>query len=276
MRRGYRNGWMDDEHGQMIAINLGSDFCAEHEWSVKDLNTTLGIKNDESVLGIDRYRVNPNMDGVILIEENKNNVALVALKPFEIKYLARHKLDKMFNGELNIRGDEELATAWDGSSFGIRVKRPTNIKKLRRLYKAIQDKDAAVWLGGGHVFQNAGLVIGIISAIPLTSKKEMYDSHIDANKLAAASKKTGIKERIDALNSEYRDKNKGAFYVPYGYYSLRANWAGKRQSAHPVQYWLNPMEQKENESGWYTVEELEEWMKGEGPVLKKNKDKVKV
>jgi hypothetical protein len=36
-------------------------------------------------------------------------------------------------------------------------------------------------------------------------------------------------------------------------------------------YFLNPMRQQENNFGWFTVEELEQWMEGKGPIPGKKK-----
>lgn len=279
MRRGNDNSWLEDENKQMVAINLGADFTAEHEWGIEDLYQTLGVKNDEKVMGIERYRVRkPIMDGIIFIEENKNNAALVCLQYVsDVKYLAGQKLDKMFNGSLNLYGDSELATAWSGKSFGIRVKRPVNVKRIRRLYDAIQNKEAAVWLGGGGVFQNAGLCIGIINAIPEHLKEEMKKAHVDRKKLEDASDSTGIKQKINAINESYQRKHKDNFQynTPCGYLALSPAWLnGDRKSTHPVMYWLNPREQQKNESGWYTVEELEQWIKGEGSVVERAREKA--
>ena len=281
MRRGHNNGWLEDDNKQMVAINLGADFTAEHEWGIKELHETLGVKNDENVMGIERYRVRkPNMDTIVLIEENKNNAALVCLRyASDVKYLAGQKLEKMFHGELSIYREDELATAWDGSTFGIRVKKPVNIKRLQRLYDAIQKKEAAVWLGGGGVFQNAGLCVGIINAIPEHLKEQMKAAHVDRDKLEKASVATGIKQKIDALNEAYRQKHKddfrAAWDMPCGYYALSPAWLHNDQkSAYPVTYWLNPREQQKNHYGWYTVEELEQWMEGKGPIIEKAKEKA--
>jgi hypothetical protein len=283
---------MEDENKQMIACNLGADFTAEHEWGIKDLHQTLGVSNDENVMGIERYRVrNPKMDQIVLIEENKNRAALICLKyQFDMKYLAERGVEK-YGSELDFwPKDKELATAWDGGSFGIRVQRPVNIKRLKRLHEAIKNKSAAVWLGGGHVFQNAGLVVGIIDAIPANLKQQMHDAHVDTKKLYDASDATGIVKKIDAINNAHRDKHKDNTYTQYqepcGYYALRPNWMMKTvlrgdphqstevNSKYPVIYWLNPREQKKNDSGWYTVEELEQWIEGKGPVVEKKEKQV--
>lgn len=288
MRRGNDCAWMEDDNKQMIACNLGADFTAEHEWGIKELYETLGVKNDPKVMGIERYRVQkPRMEQIALIEESKSKAALVCLHyGSDMKYLAESGVDKYCHGELAFWPKEaELATAWDGSSFGIRVQRPVNIKRLRRLHDSIQKGDAAVWLGGGHVFKNGGLVIGIISAIPEASKKMMYDAHVDWAKLEEAADLTGIKQRIDALNEEFSDQHKGSYASPpCGYYALRPNWMMKSvlrgdphkptdiKSKHPVVFWLNPREQQKNESGWYTVEELEQWIEGKGPVVENSRE----
>lgn len=271
MRRGQDNAWMEDENKQMIACNLGADFTAEHEFGIKDLFQTLGVSNDEGIVGIERYRIrDPKMDQIAFIEENKNRAALICLKyQCDMKYLAEQKLDNYCHGELSFwPKDKELTTAWDGNSFGIRVQRPVNIKRIKRLYEAIKNKNAAVWLGGGHVFQNAGLVIGIIDAIPINLKQKMHDAHVDTKRLYDASEATGIVQKIDAIN-----ECKGNFNVewetPLGYYSLKPGWINdKSKSKYPVMFWLNPREQEKNQSGWYTVEQLEQWIKGEGPVKK--------
>lgn len=270
MRRGFNSDWLKDDKDNIIGINLGADFTSEHEWGIKDLREVLGVDNDENVLGIERYRTKkPKMEGIFLIEENKSNAALIAVRPFEIQWLVGKKLKDY--RELGLAKGEELATAWSGNDLGIRVHRPTNIKKLKKIYNAIQNKEAAVWLGGGGVFQNAGLLIGLINQIPQHLKQQMYDSHVDAKKLKEASEKTGIREKIDALNEEYKKVHTDIrYYAPCEYYALRPAWLkGDRKSNHPVMYWLNPREQEKNESGWYTVEDLEMWMEGKGPILKK-------
>ena len=270
MRKGFDSAWIFDDNHNMIAINLGSDFCSEHEWSIKGLNQTLGMSEDDNILGIERYRVTtPYPESIILFEPNKNEAGFIIVESDDVKYIPGKKLDDIARGELSICKEAELATAWCDSSLGVRVKKPKNIKHLQRIYKAILNKDAAVWFGGGHVFKNAGLVIGIISAIGDKSKSEMYNAHLDQNNLRDASEKINIKQKIDVLNKEWYKNNNGAYYAPFGYYALRPAWISGKESAYNVMYWLNPREQKKNQAGWYTVENLLEWLEGKGPVLSK-------
>lgn len=58
---------------------------------------------------------------------------------------------------------------------------------------------------------------------------------------------------------------------PCGYYCLKPRWVSeneKLQTRYPVIFFLNPMRQREHDYGWFTVEELEQWTEGRGPVMK--------
>ena len=259
-RRGDDSGWMEHE-GKMIAANLGASFTAEHECGITELNKTLNINVNPDVLGIDRYRIrHTNPKGLHLVEQNDNEAALVLVDPDNFKYMLGKKLDEYFNGEMRIY-ENDFASAWCENSFGIHVKGKENVEKLKKIQQAIYNRDAAMWLGGGGVFKNAGLVIGRISEIPEHLKKGMYDKHVEANKLQEASDATGIKAKIDATNEKWYSKNKGGIHPPCGYYALRPSWNNSAATKHPVIYWLNPQEQQKNQYGWYTVEELLDWIK---------------
>ena len=57
-------------------------------------------------------------------------------------------------------------------------------------------------------------------------------------------------------------------YGGRAYLCLSPQWiSGDRKSQHPVMYWLNPADQDKNNAGWFTVEELDQWIAGTGPVV---------
>jgi hypothetical protein len=269
MRKGYDNCWLE-QGGKIFGINLGSDFTAEHEHGVKELNQCLGVDNKDH-LGIEKRRIRkPNVDGVVWVEDG-DTAALLIVKPYEVKYFVGRKINEL-SQELRFYDKEDIATAWSGNDLGILVRGEENIKRLKKIYAAILNKEAAIWLGGGGGFKNAGLCLAIINEIPEDLKKTMHDADVDSNKLMVASEKTGIKQKIDKINSDFREKNKGYGYydVPCGYYALSPAWINedhKEKSAYPVVYWLNPMQQDKNNFGWYTVEQLLEWVdEGKGPI----------
>ena len=52
MRRGYGGHlWIGDDK-KIIAVNLGADYCAEHEWGIGGISNRLGISPQKSFLGI--------------------------------------------------------------------------------------------------------------------------------------------------------------------------------------------------------------------------------
>jgi hypothetical protein len=168
-------------------------------------------------------------------------------------------------GELHLF-NQTLAAAWDEDSFGVKVKGEKDLKHLEDLYSQFSTKNIAIWLGGGHIFQNSGLILGIINRIPQRLTREMYKADQEVWELKQAAEKTGIRQKIDEANAAWWDKNPHSHEAgPYAYFALKPSWDSK----HHVIFWLNPMNQDKNNSGWFTVEQLELWLQNKGPVIKK-------
>lgn len=81
----------------------------------------------------------------------------------------------------------------------------------------------------------------------------------DARQLQTAAEKTGIAKKLkksrpqlDALKPAWRDFFEDPVY----------------QSEYKVIFFLNPEGQNKYNSGWFTVEELLQWIKGKGPVIR--------
>jgi hypothetical protein len=122
-----------------------------------------------------------------------------------------------------------------------------------------------MFLGGARipVFENAGLNIVIASRLPASVQNEMREVDLDAFNLKEAAEKTGIKNRLKAAG--------------LGFYALSPHWREgflkDRETKHNVVFFLNPFDQHKYESGWVTVEELDEWIAGKGRIIK-SKEKV--
>lgn len=283
MRRGMDNGWVV-EGDKLIGLSLGADYCAEHEWGIADLKWALGIDGSKPKYsqekakytkphGIERRRISKH-DNIRLFE-HKDQVIVICedswiVKRFE-ENIEKHGIDKVWKDyrprELGLWGDETLATAWDGGSFGILAK-GDDANRLRELFKEIEANNVAIWNGGrSNPFQNGGLIIAIIDRVPAEHVEAMRAADEDAEKLQAASEATGIHKRL-------ADAGKG-------FYACSASWFTPdfkpknqtKETTHPVIFFLNPREQDENNSGWFTVEELDQWIKGEGPIPMKEGSK---
>jgi hypothetical protein len=275
MRACRENMWMLDEtptskNGRVIALNLGADYCAEHEWGIKRLKEDFGIVDDISKYGMEKRRIQEIPDTLHYLVEGETSI--LTIKEFWDKKPEVLTVKALKSQELYDRNP--LNTAWDERSFGVLVKGKEGQKHLERLNEAFLEKDIAIWLGGGGVFQNAGLCLGIISHMPAAMLNAIKAKDEDTHKLALASEATGIKQKIDALNHQSKEKSgRGILDAPCGYFALSPAWLEGRNkdTRYNVMYFLNPMRQQENNFGWFTVEELEQWMEGKGPIPGKKK-----
>lgn len=265
--------------GQIIGVNLGWSFCAEHEWGIDGIRRAFGIPGEperrrgtrdlmQSDLVGAEVRTITKVPKSLIFREFESAVYLVYSSYYEVEEPSQEYLDRM----MEIRSDSEsdLQTAWSRGSFGIHLKKDqsdvltTRTMVLGQLYEALRRKDAMIFIGGrSNPFGNGGLVIAIRSRVPADALRQMKESDenyldlIDA--VEKVEKETGLKAKLEAAGRKY-------FY-------LSPRWAKDVQlngetTEHPVVFWLNPYEQRKNNSGYYTVEQLLDWIEGKGPIPK--------
>lgn len=104
-------------------------------------------------------------------------------------------------------------------------------------------------------------------------KDALLLSHNDAIALRQASDETGIVAKLKATQAHSQ-----AGYIEGGcrWYALSPRWLSEKEkkaniTKYPVIYWLNPEFQHRTNCGWFTVENLEQWIEGKGPIPKTNK-----
>lgn len=272
MRQGYKPGWIiDQSSGDLIGVNLSADCVAEHECGMEGIQNNLGLPTFENendyynrtqytIHGIERRRAkNPNPECISLKEE-EDSLNLIVARRHTLKWLTETKLEEV--GGLSFFRKEDIISAWDRYGFIVRVKGAKNYKKLRLLHAALMKGEVAVWLGGGGLLENSGLVVCIIDKVSKSKKELMLEVDLEKEKLQDASDATGIKKKIDDLNNKSGDKFK--------YLALTPGWAKKEdKTSHRVKYWLNPWNEDKFNHDWFTVEQLDLWLQDKGPVMKK-------
>lgn len=276
-----------------VAINLGADFVSEHEWGIKSTYHAFGIKQAD--IGVNPVGVGSRT--VTKMPSEHNYDALIcqdfAEKPKTRKHKNQWSTDIGYTGTLLalipsfmldgeedltpntlrdlsdrsiVNGDDEdlqpISAAWSDGDFAIFARKPEDIEFIKDLYTAIQNNDVAIWLGSmnDNPFSNSGLCLGIVSRMNDEILNTFRDSDVNAIKLSEASDATGIITRLKNANR--------------GYYACSPKWAteiastknGKILTDYDVIYWLNPSQQDENNCGWFTVEQLDQWIDGEGPI----------
>lgn len=254
-----------------VGVNLGWDHCAEHEWGIKEIRRDFGIPE-----GPTRKVYGFNARKITKVPEN--------LKGFTVKgaeYLVYspygysdskephipHGLSEQSYREKTFRG------AWGSSDFGACLKTiPGKTSELKELFQAFQEKNVVFFFGASGPFSNSGMKVCIADRIPEESQKEAEAADLDSLDLKDAVAATGILGKLkDAQQASSPDRN---YNRKCGYYACSPKWwsdAFKPQgrdikSAHNVVFFLNPQDQENNKSGWFTVEDLEQWIEGKGPI----------
>jgi hypothetical protein len=281
MRKGFKNGWLLNDQGRTIGINLGADYTAEHEWGIEPTQTAFGLapKKDVGTYGIKRRTITKLPDDGIdyatrkptprlafhMTKEKEPRAALIFCS-----YDAQQDMDLIFNSKMGARelylnksddrprdrGEQNLATAWSDSDFGILVRGKNYCNRLKEIYDAILKFDAAIWIGGGQVFQNGRLIIAIVSRCPKDGLDKMEECDREIFALKKAANDSGI---YDLLKKS--DK---------GYYALSPKQWNKEKPGEPL-FWLNPMEQNKYNYGWFTLEDLRQWAEDKGPIMMEQK-----
>lgn len=280
MRRGCEGRVLLEEEngGEVIGISLGWDFTSEHEWGIKDIIRNLGIKKDK--LGLPRHVISCSENNFHFVQ-SKNFVLLLHCEPYamdRVNKITPENLDELveagdypfdYDGLLK-RDTKECSTsfapakanenpfaaAWSEDDFAILANKNSKAGKfVVRLYNAAKRNDMAVYIGGRVFIGNAGLCLTIASKTPRKVKDEMLKNDKDHAKLLAVAKKISMEDTLKRAGKKYL--------------ALSPAWLGKgRSSKYSVMFWLNPCEQQENNSGWFTVEDFDQWIAGKGPIPK--------
>jgi hypothetical protein len=260
MREGYDNDMLTlPERTEVIGVNLGSDHCAEHEWGIKGIKQVFGMKED--ALGLDKRIVTvvaPELqwvEGKIRRGGNKTQDA-AGFWVNKYNYNEPGGEKRVFElPDVHLYSDSStLWTGWSEGDLGALSTDSKQIDHLRHIFKAFGDLDIAIWLGGGGVFKNAGLVIAIASELPKKITKQWYDSDVSYNKLMADFKATGIEEKLRKAGKRY--------------FAL----SPRRKADGGIEFWLNPMDQKNDYWGVVTLKDLEDWIMGKGKIPQNKKE----
>lgn len=282
MRRGYKSELIKDDNGQLLGINLGADYCAEHEWGIDGIKTSFGMYVDSSerpfakwwesilsivkkpTLGIDKraitkcpelvkgeYQVSVKDYSKPRSKPTKHIVYFIGFKPY---YFSSTPKEEIFQNEIkrSVYTVSETENVWGWWAEGSFLVASTDKQAIEDLFEAFQNLDVTISVGGGHVFQNGGLHLMIKSRISSDVVKEVYDKDVDHLNLKKAAVSTGIYEKLEKAGK--------------GFYALSPRW--KDENKKEVLFWLNPEDQRSNNFGWYTIQDLEDWIKGVGKIPK--------
>lgn len=289
MRRA-QGGQFVYEGKQVIGLEFGADYVAEHEHGIEDLQFEFGIplKPTWTDLGIDARCITQVPESLSLLDWDSKGTMHRGII-FDGYHSHKDRLNKaqLDSVQLNDPKDNwwrkdtppssRLVTAWNHRSFGFLVHAEVvgpDILAVGELYDAFCTNDIAMWASGDQLsgsMLRGGLVIAIASRMPEKFREHLKDRDQNQLALEEAAHLTGLVQRVD----EARAQRKWPEWSPFAYFSLKPAWVAQKQSAldgaetnYPVCFWLNPLDQKTQKAGYYTVEQLDEWLAGRGPVYK--------
>jgi len=266
MRRAVQDtGWYLAEDGTLLGITLGFGYCAEHECGVRDLKAAFGV-TAEPPIGLEDRRITrvPESFGFRRTQRKPKDKRR---KPYEMAllstdgWLLAHLHEPACPSPvrfLSEPGDRwykpahDLAAAWSWGSFAIAARGKENIARLEELYQAFCNHDIVFGSVIAQFIRRQGLTFMIDSRIPQETRNQVREADLDHKRLIDTAKATGIEERLRAAGR--------------GWFALHPLWTDA--SKQTVKFWLNPVEQHRYNAGYYTVEELDQWARDEGPVMR--------
>jgi len=229
-----------EENGKFLGFSLGADYTAEHEWGINGILRKFDIQRTSIKDAVDEDI--PLKFGFV----TNNRIALGVMEVKKGTYI----YTKGFN-DPRLEYLERTAgdtAAWDTDDFAIFI---SDQEQLKILLDAEKNNDLTITLiGSDSPFGRGGLAILINSLIPDSVKEERIKSEKELFDLYMKVKETGIEKILEDAGKEY--------------FALSPTL----QEDGTLKFWLNPSDQRNNNFGYYTIDELKAWTKNEGPIPK--------
>jgi len=260
MRRAYNNSEMIfDEKQEFLGISLGYDFCAEHEWGIRDIKRMFGMPTEPTKknIGIAYRTITKFEDENHLFKEYTiDGEVFTALICSEASYKMNfYKEANTLNDELKPREDRGFQTAWSSSEFGIAVSSKYK-HYLTELYEAFKKKDICIGVFGRGVFGNSSLTIAIKSKMSKDVLDQLKESDTNSIRLRKITKKLNLEDKARKSGRQFVSISH-RFIEPFDESSLKEE-KKKRNTKYDVWCWVNG---SNDNYGWFTVEEVKKWIK---------------
>ncbi len=279
MRLSYRTHLLKTDSGIVYGIFSEADFCAEHEHGLGRLHRDMGC-GDLEVEGIGRYQ--PSQEAVssgrfpvlgkskFWYRDDKHKKKWVTRR-----FLSSRLVERVPDGGYVPSSHQDATVSFSEYGFLVVSRSDEMDTFLEVLDARAKERDIAVFMGGfgsGNPFNRGGLVIAIPSMVSDEDKETLRSSHENVRLLEEAATRTGIRERVKA-KVEATASGGWGFNSPFHLYAISPGWATSIKSrgegdtlktAHDVIFFINS---GRGIYGWYTVEELDDWLAGTGKVL---------
>ena len=260
-------------NGDIIGIGLSPSYVGQHQNGIDRLLRTIGAKGnpDQGVRSFDEHVATrkPEWDRKDLEHDEKLYLDTgnrpKKLKSYSSTLCVNSSIDHAIKKSQRYSPNSIVTGAWDESSFAIRGYGDEGKALVDLIQEGIAGLDLVAWISHSREFDYGSLCIARRTLIP-DDFVQAYDAEVEGRRrLILAAEATGIQHRIDAAPRSSHG------LIHRHYYALSPAWIDAdraKRSIHPVQFFLNPADSQKNNYGWFTVEELDQWLEGHGPVVK--------
>lgn len=261
MRKAFSDVDFIEDEGKLVGVCLGYDYCAEHEWGIKGIKRSLGIwsgdpKTEKKVFGFKRHKIT-NGSSVKWFETTVKKKKFYGISNYSSNWRKEEEVLKYLKEFISSYDlEKELHSAWDENAF---VFWSPNKQRMKILFDAFQNTNILYGMHkSNNPFAGSGLIFMLGDYVTEEEEKEVIEEQKKYYDLHKRVNKTKILENLRKAGCE--------FYAcsPKEFDSEEA----MNSKLKGVLFWLNPMGQDKNNSGWYTIEELKEWINGKGPIPK--------
>ena len=229
-----------------IGVIIGHDFCCEHECGIRPLLDMFGVTFNPKAIGVKARKITRVPPGLQWIRKGIR-AGILQPTPFSVAYEGDKCEENAWKNHHDY-GPGGLYSSWDEKSFMLTSDKANEIAALREIFDAFQGCDIVITTLAGGFGTNPFL--GIASALIPDIIKTWEDHDLHHIKVQVAFKKTGIEKVLTKAKR--------------GYFSL----VPKQDRGGPLMFWLNPFEQEIYNSGYFTLQDLKDWAKGRGKVIK--------
>lgn len=271
MRTAYTEVGFLFDNEQLMGFSMGFDFCAQHENGQPWLVEQLGLPNVEHQDGLKTRTATqvPAKLRLFHFEHRARDKRFKKSMPAALLCLSRYTDDDIpavelarqlslsfpfeFSDKTWYKPDvHDVVSSWsEREGFGILVRGQKNVERLQELKEAFERCDIAFGKGGALGFLRAAPALVIASRVPPEQAAKIAENDRAHRVLQEAAHATGIYERLKSAG--------------LGYYALSPAWYSEEGSE--LLFYLNPQNQRMYDGGWFTLDELNDWIAGKGPVV---------
>jgi len=295
MRKASQDNGLIVDDGKFLGIALGYDYCAEHEWGIKEIKQRFGIPDaSKKNMGVASRSITKSIPNLIFIKETYKKQKFAILytgyqywregednpiphnfEHYKSDLISRVEYDKKYPSE-HRREKDPIITAWSSSGFGIAVMGEKESQWFEELYEAFNNKNVVIAIlnhRATNPFAGTSLSLMIADKLPKEVSDMMYSADKQYFDREDYEKKIGMKKILEK-NKERRRKDI-TYGHDHGYYiACSPKWIDynnedgeleerkkKKDTKYDIQYWVNYSDDDDTHA-WVRVEDIKEWLSG--------------